>query len=280
MVLSRWGNILKRDGTKRSAGETWRLLDTDAAPAGLTAALDEAIARALSAETVPNTLHFYRRRPPAVTLGYSLEAEANVEIGYCRSKGIDVIRRLSGGGAIYTDDRQLVYSLTTKGLLPTSVEDSLRMVCSAVVKGLGHLGLAASFSPVNDVLVKGKKVSGSAQLRKWGVVLQHGTVLVDADIGTMFRALKVPKHKLERHDIDEPSYRITTIRAELGRLPEMAEVKSALIKGFEEEFGIRFVSSKPTDSELGAAKELAMSRYGSDEWNLGRISRQAEDNNP
>lgn len=271
---------MQGDGKEGSGSIPWRLLDTDASPVRMTAGLDEAIARARSRDLVPNTLHFYRRRPPAVTLGYSLEAEANVNLEYCRRSGIDVIRRLSGGGAIYTDDRQLMYSLTTKDILPSSVEDSLRMVCAGIVNGLCNLGVAATFAPVNDVLVNGRKVSGSAQLRKWGVVLQHGTVLVDADPDAMFRALRVPKHKLDKHGLDDPSFRVTTLRAEMGRLPDMAEVKAALVKGFEDEFGISFENAEPTENELETANELAKSRYGSDGWNLGRISGLPPDNNP
>jgi len=250
----------------------WRLVDSDAAPGPCTAALDEAIARSRSDGAVPDTLHFYRRRPPAVTLGYSLDASAEVDLDYCRRQGIDVVRRLSGGGAIYTDDRQLVYSLTTKDILPSQVEESLRIVCSAVVKGLQLLGAEASFAPLNDVLVCGKKVSGSAQLRKWGIVLQHGTVLVDMDPEAMFRALKVPKHKLEKHRLGGPGERVSTLRAELGRLPKMAEVKDALRKGFEDIFGAEFVPSEPSEAEKKMAGELVRTRYGNDDWNLKRTT--------
>lgn len=249
----------------------WRLLDTDAAPGPRTAALDEAIARARSADRVPDTLHFYRRRPPAVTLGYSLDATAAVDLGYCRMKGIDVVRRLSGGGAIYTDERQLVYSLTTKGVLPSSVEASLRLVCTALVKAISSLGTEAVFSPVNDVLVGGRKVSGSAQMRKWGVVLQHGTLLVDADPEQMFRALRVPDDKLKRQSLQDPRQRVTTLRAELGRLPPMDRVKDAVRNAFEEAFDASILPGTPTAFEMAMATDLLKGRYGNDDWNLRRV---------
>ena len=248
----------------------WRLLDTGPAPGPHTAALEEAIARKRAAGEVPDTLHFYRRRPPAGTLGYSLDAGAEVNIDYCRQNGIDIVRRLSGGGAIYTDDRQLVWSLTARGLLPSSVPRSLEMVCTAVAKGLSGLGAPAVFSPSNDILVNGRKVSGSAQLRKWGVVLTHGTVLVDADPDEMFRALKVPAPKLDKRSLDDARARITTLRAELGRLPSMDEVKGAVVAGLCDAFGAEAVPGAPTGEERSLAAELVSRRYGNDGWNLRR----------
>lgn len=248
----------------------WRLLDTGPSPGPYTAALDEAIARKRASGEVPDTLHFYRRRPPAVTLGYSIDAAREVDIEYCRQNGIDIVRRRSGGGAIYTDDRQLVWSLATSGLLPSSVPRSLEMVCTAVARGLSGLGAPAVFSPANDILVNGRKVSGSAQLRKWGVVLTHGTVLVDADADVMFRALMVPAGKLERRSLNDARARITSLRAELGRLPSMDEVKMAVVAGLCDAFGAEAAPGAPTGDERSLAAELVSLRYGNEGWNLRR----------
>ena len=253
----------------------WRLLDTGPASGPYTAALDEAIARSRASGEVPDTLHLYRRRPPAVTLGYSLDAQKEVDVEYCRRKGIDIVRRLSGGGAIYTDDSQLVWSFTTRDLLPSSVPESLELVCTALAKGLSGLGAPAVFSPVNDVLVNGRKVSGSAQLRKWGVVLTHGTVLVDTDEAEMFRALRVPAPKLEKRSLGDPCERVTTLRKELGRLPPMDEVQRAVVLGLCGSFGAEAVPGALTDKESALSQDLVTQRYGNDGWNLGREKRRS-----
>jgi len=253
----------------------WRLLDTGPASGPYTAALDEAIARSRASGEVPDTLHLYRRRPPAVTLGYSLDAQKEVDVEYCRRKGIDIVRRLSGGGAIYTDDSQLVWSFTTRDLLPSSVPESMELVCTAIAKGLSGLGAPAVFSPANDVLVNGRKVSGSAQLRKWGVVLTHGTVIVDADESEMFRALRVPAPKLEKHALGDPSERVTTLRKELGRLPPMDEVQRAVVLGLCRSFGAEAVPGALTEKEKALAQELVSNKYGNDGWNLGRGERRS-----
>lgn len=248
----------------------WRLIDTGPASGPRTAALDEAIARARGAGEVPDTLHFYRRDPPAVTIGYSLDAHEEVDIDFCRRRGIDIVRRLSGGGAIYTDERQLVYSLATRGVLPFNVGESLKAVCTAVARGISSLGVEAVFAPVNDVLVGGRKVSGSAQMRKWGIVLQHGTVLVDSDPKVMFCALRVPEAKRLRHAAADPSLRVTTLREQMGRLPSMEEVKAALAASFGETFNASIVLGRLTDKEERMAVQLVRERYGNDGWNLRR----------
>ena len=124
------------------------------------------------------------------------------------------------------------------------------------------------FGPPNDVLVNGRKVSGSAQMRKWGVVLQHGTVLVDADTERMFRALRVPQEKRLRHSASDPRLRVTTLKEQLGRLPGMEEVKSALKKAFEQAFGADILPGRLTAAEEETARRLVRERYGSDGWNL------------
>ena len=253
-----------------SPADRWRLLDTGAAPGPRTAALDEAIARARAAGEVPDTLHFYQRRPPAVTIGYSLDAGAEVDLDFCAREGIDVVRRLSGGGAIYTDDRQLVYSLTTRDVLPSAVEESLGVVCTALARAISSLGTEAVFSPVNDVLVHGRKVSGSAQMRKWGVVLQHGTVLVDSDPERMFCALRVPPEKRLKHSPGDPRLRVTTLKEQLGRLPDMEEVRSAVKTAFEQTFGASIIPGCLTAAEEEMAEALVRDRYGNDDWNLRR----------
>jgi lipoate-protein ligase A len=250
--------------------DAWRLLDTGPAPGPRTAALDEAIARARSADEVPNTLHFYQRRPPAVTVGYSLDAASEVDLDFCAREGIDVVRRLSGGGAIYTDDRQIVFSLTTRDVLPFGVEESLKVVCTAVAGAISSLGVEAVFAPVNDVVINGRKVSGSAQMRKWGVALQHGTVIVDADPDRMFWALRVPAEKRLKHSSRDPRLRVTTLKEQLGRLPAMEEVKSAMKSSFERTFDISLIPGRLTEKEEGTAQALVRDRYGNDEWNLRR----------
>jgi lipoate-protein ligase A len=130
---------------------------------------------------------------------------------------------------------------------------------------LGFLGLRAEFRPVNDVLVGGRKISGSAQTRRWGSVLQHGTILISPDVRLMFRVLRVSREKLSDKAISSVFERVTTIERELGRRPGFEEVRGAMIKGFESALGVRFEEGDLTREELELARELAP-KYSSEEW--------------
>ena len=230
-------------------------------------ALDEAILRLNSEGRSPNTLRFWRWQPSAVSIGYfqSLELEVNLE--EARREGIQVVRRITGGGAVFHDTNgELTYSLVCKEEdLPRDILESYRLICGGLVKGLGLLGLEAEFRPVNDVLVRGRKISGSAQTRRWGSVLQHGTILISPDVRLMFRVLRVSPEKLSDKAISSVFERVTTIERELGRKPGFEEVREAMIKGFEGVLGVGFEEGDLTGEELELARKLAL-KYSSEEW--------------
>jgi len=230
-------------------------------------ALDEAVLRLNSEGRSPNTLRFWRWQPSAVSIGYfqSLELEVNLE--EARREGIQVVRRITGGGAVFHDTNgELTYSLVCKEEdLPRDILESYRLICGGLVKGLGLLGLEAEFRPVNDVLVRGRKISGSAQTRRWGSVLQHGTILISPDVRLMFRVLRVSPEKLSDKAISSVFERVTTIERELGRKPGFEEVRGAMIKGFEGVLGVGFEEGDLTGEELELARELAL-KYSSEEW--------------
>ena len=217
-------------------------------------------------DLVPNTLHLYRRSRPAVSLGYFQKVESDVDLDFCKDRDISIVRRVSGGSAIYTDDRQLVYAAVLKGDLG-SVPDSYERICGAVILGLGFAGIKATFKPVNDILVGGKKVSGSAQLRRQGAVLQHGTILVDADFDRMFRALKVPEEKYRSRGLTHPVQKMTTLKKE-GFSQGLTALRDAVAKGFAESFGVDIRESDLTAFEKGLVKKLVREKYGTDKWNF------------
>ncbi len=139
-------------------------------------------------EREENTLTFYSRDRPTVSLGYFGNAEESIDLDLCREKDIGIVRRPSGGSAVFTDPGQIIYSVTLEaGMVPTNPKDSYPLICGGVVTALRSLGMAAEHKPLNDVVVHGRKISGSAQTRKAGFVLQHGTVIVDSDLDLMMR---------------------------------------------------------------------------------------------
>jgi lipoate-protein ligase A len=212
-----------------------RVVETDLAQPAYTVACDEALLVARAEGSIPDTLHIYRRSRPTISLGYFQSLEDCIDVELAGELGIEVIRRVSGGSAIYTDPGQLIYCLAISAdEIPESPRESYPLLCRGVVEALAILGLQAEYRPLNDVEVGGRKISGSAQTRKRGVVLQHGTLLVDTDIDLMVRLLKAQRDKRWRARSE-----ITTLKEELGTVPKMKEVRSAMIEGFSISLGRR-----------------------------------------
>ncbi len=248
-----------------------RLVDTDIERPELTAAIDEAILESRLAGGCDDTVHLYRRRPPSVSIGYFQAASEVADLEACSQDGVPVVRRISGGGAIYTDHRQLVYALAFTPVPPLSARRGFELVCGALVRALQRLGVDdVAMAGVNDVLVGGAKVSGSAQAIRRGVHLVHGTVLVDADLEAMFTYLRPLPPKLRAQGLATPSMRVTTLGDVLGEPPPIAAVKAVVSEELSAAVGGVPVPGQLTQAEEGRALELESSRYTRAEWNLKR----------
>lgn len=247
----------------------WRLIDMRVEDAPTQMAIDEAIAMARLKYNTQNTVRLYRWYPSAVSVGYFQSLEKEVNLDACKQYGVDVIRRITGGGAVYHDyNGEITYSLVapeTDEKMPRDILESYQVICGAIVNGLKNIGVESEFKPVNDIVAGGKKISGNAQTRRHGVVLQHGTVLFDSDVERMFQVLRVSDAKISDKLIQTVQERVTNIRRYLGTDIGFNDVRSALIKGFEDTFDVILVSSNliPEEEEL---VEVLKKKYSSHEW--------------
>jgi lipoate-protein ligase A len=160
-------------------------------------ALDEA-ALMYSGATGVGIARLYWFSPSAVSIGYFQRLTEAVDLEEARRLGLDVVRRLSGGGSVYHDsEAELVYSITVplEWLEGVDVPGSFRLLSSWVYRGLEAVGAKPEYSGLNDILVEGRKVSGNAQARRYNAVLQHGTILLEARLDVMTRVLRVPRGK-------------------------------------------------------------------------------------
>ncbi|MEM2991477.1 MAG: biotin/lipoate A/B protein ligase family protein [Halobacteria archaeon] len=248
----------------------WRLIGLSLNDAYMNMAIDEAILKLRSLKKSPNTLRFYRWNPSAVSIGYFQSVEDEVDLEACKRMGIDVIRRITGGGAVYHDfEGEITYSLIVdeeNPKIPFDIIKSYEIICKGIVIGLKALGLNPEFKPINDIVIGGKKISGNAQTRKSGVILQHGTILMDSDVQTMFKVLKVSDEKIRDKLIKAVDERVTTIKKELKRKPSFEEVEKALRDGFEDALQVKLFEDGLTPEELELAKMLKESKYSSKEW--------------
>jgi lipoate-protein ligase A len=248
----------------------WRVIGLSINDAYMNMAIDEAILRLRSIKKSPNTLRFYRWYPSAVSIGYFQSIEDEVDIEACKRMGVDIVRRITGGGAVYHDfEGEITYSLIVdegNPKIPFDIIKSYGVICKGIIIGLKALGLNPEFKPINDIVINNKKISGNAQTRKSGVVLQHGTILLDSNLQTMFKVLKVSDEKIRDKMIKAAEERVTTIRKELNRKPSFEEVEKALRYGFEKALQVKFFEDNLTLEELELAKELRESKYSTKEW--------------
>ncbi|MDR2519413.1 MAG: lipoate--protein ligase family protein [Spirochaetaceae bacterium] len=225
-----------------------RLLKTGLHNGFYNMALDQALLEAVAGGFSPPVLRFYGWKPAAVSLGYFQRIEDEVDVQACQRRQVDIVRRLSGGGAVF-HHAELTYSIILGAAHPlagTGIQDSYRMLCAGIVRGLGLLGVDAVFAPINDILAGGRKVSGNAQTRRMGGVLQHGTVLLDSDLDLMFELLKVPDVKISRdHRIRDVKERVTSLKALLGREVSFEEAEAAMARGFCESLSLDMLEDEP-----------------------------------
>lgn len=249
-----------------------RLLTTGEGSAAFNMGLDEAILESVAAHEAPPTLRLYAWKPAAISIGYFQGLHEEVDVAACASHGVDVVRRITGGGAVF-HQAELTYSVVIPEghpLFVRSILASYERICAGVIAGLGFLGIDSAFAPINDIVSLGKKVSGNAQTRKRGCILQHGTVLLDVDVELMFELLKVPAEKAKGKLIEDVKQRVTSLRALRGSEVPFAEAAEAMAKGFAEAMSLDLGAVQPSEVELKRAAEIASEKFSVEAWTAKR----------
>lgn len=230
-------------------------------------AIDEAVMYARGMGASPDTVRLYVFSPSAVTIGYFQSLSSTVDMGQATELGVPVVRRISGGGAVYHDEfGEVTYSVVLpEDKVPRDFEESFRYLTEAVVRAARKLGLPARYVPLNDVVVDGRKISGQAQARKRGVVLQHGTFMYATDIDRLASLLTPPAAKLAGRGVSSIKERVITASQYLGRQVSREEVIKAFTEAFEEVLDAEAVPGKLMPLELDLARSLRW-KYSSTEW--------------
>lgn len=269
----------------------WRFINTGINSGAMNMAIDEAIMTYHSKGMVLPTLRFYGWNPAAVTLGYFQRAEKEVDKEKCKELGIDIVRRLTGGRAVLHDE-ELTYSVIINeddSLMPNTVTESYKVISRALLKGFSNLGLDAEMAKAiksgkgaatssacfdapsaYELVIEGKKIVGSAQVRKNGVILQHGSILNDLDVDKLFHTIKIDNLKLKERIKSSFLNKATSIKHVTGEKFSLEELCSAFYDGFKKELDIEIEEGQLTPEEIQLAEELAKTKYSSDEWNFKR----------
>src|SRR5437867_573765 len=257
----------------------WRLLVTEATDGATNMAVDEALWRGRQSGTSPPTLRFFAWAPPTVSLGYGQPLGRDVDVDACRALGVGLVRRPTGGSAIYHDgpERELTYSVTAVaadlGIGPDLLE-TYQWIGRALLRGLRALGAPAELVPerppdgpapafcfartgVFEIEAGGRKLVGSAQRRQGDSFLQHGAVLLGVD---------APRLRALFPTTRDPLSTLTTLEAALGRRPSFDEVARALTDAFETEHGLTLMPGGLTADETRRVQTLVGERYGRDSF--------------
>lgn len=237
-----------------------RTVETGFNSAALNMAIDEALIESVGEVPILRT---YGWRPAAVSIGYFQSMNEEVDVPKCREIGVDIVRRLTGGGAVLHEN-ELTYSFISRRY-PQNIVESYKWICDAIVISINRLGFDASFVPLNDIVIAGKKVSGNAQTRRKGVLLQHGTILLDVNVNKMFSVLKVPSEKLRDKIIKDVKERVTSLAG-----TTYDDMATSLKASFAVKSEAKLIADTLSTEEISHARWLAERKYSNNEWNLRR----------
>lgn len=213
-------------------------------------------------------LLFYINKP-SIIIGRNQNTIEEINTDYVEEKGIKVVRRLSGGGAVYHDEQNLNFSFITKddGESFQNFEKFLK----PIIKVLNEMGVPAEAQGRNDMAVEGRKISGNAMFSTKGRMFSHGTLMLDAELEELTKALKVKKEKIESKGIKSIRSRVANISEYLDEKISMDEFKERILKSI---FNVDDVNDVPqyvlTEEDWKKIHEISENRYQKWEWNYGK----------
>jgi lipoate---protein ligase len=245
---------------------TWRLVDTGTRRAAENFALNRAILEARNRGVVSSTLRFLQFGPSAL-LGYHQSVEQELDVDFCRSNGVEIQRRVTGGGAIYMDESVLGWELyVAKTELGTSdMAEVSRRICEVAARAVSAFGVKAVYRPLTDIEVDGRKIAGTGGAFDGNALLYQGTLLLDFDIERMLRCLRLPAAMLSPEAIAGARARVVNLRELLGVVPPLDKIKHRIAVEFASGLGVEFEPGELSPQEVRLFRE-ALKEIDTPEW--------------
>lgn len=203
----------------------------------------------------------------AVVVGRNQNSWDEVNLEFIKEHNVAVVRRLTGGGAVYHDQGNLNFTFIFKN--QKSGKYDFASFMAPVVEALKKLGLPAAIDGRNDITINGKKVSGNSQYRQKDRVIHHGTLLFDVDLDNLENSLKVSHDKLAKRGVSSVRSRVINIRELLSFSMEMVEFKGLIKEALMTAFGADQGDYHLTPADLRRVEELKRGKYETWEWNFG-----------
>lgn len=231
-------------------------------------AIEEYLLKTMDVEKEPVLLFYINQ--PSIIIGKNQNTIEEINTDYVEDNGIIVVRRLSGGGAVYHDLGNLNFSFITKDDGDSFM--NYKKFTQPVVDALVKLGVNAELSGRNDILAEGRKVSGNAQFATRGRMYTHGTLMFNTEIDAVVAALKVKKDKIESKGIKSVRSRVANISEFLKDEMTVEQFRMEILKSvFGGEENIRYYEL--TDEDWANIHKLSEERYQTWEWNYGKSPR-------
>ncbi len=227
-------------------------------------ALEEYLIRDLPAGD--DCFMFWQNRP-AIIVGRNQYTRDEINADFVNEHGVAVVRRMTGGGAVYHDLGNLNFSFIVNGREGAFLD--FASFARPVVEALGRLGVRAEFGGRNDITISGLKISGNAQYLCKGRLLHHGTLLFDSDLDNLTQALNVSPDKIAGKGVPSVRSRVTNIREYLPAGVGLEEFRQALTDSVFAETGAPAAEYRLTEADRSFVDKLQGGKYEAWEWNYG-----------
>lgn len=203
---------------------------------------------------------------PAIIVGKHQNTIEEINREYVERHGIHVVRRISGGGAVYHDLNNLNYTIISNE--DKGADFDFKTFSKPVIDTLADLGVKAEFAGRNDLVIEGKKICGNAQAYIQGRVMHHGCLLFDTDLSVLSKALEAPKDKIESKGVKSVRSAVDNILPHLPVKISVHEFADKLLEHMKSKFP-EMKEYRFSDEELAEIEQLRASKFGSWEWNYG-----------
>lgn len=246
----------------------FRVIDTGVRGCREQIAFDQALIDTHKAGEIGDTVRFLQFSP-SVLVGRHQAISHELNLDACHAAGVEVGRRITGGGALYLDPGQfgweLIFHKSTLGI--TNLGDLAREICEAAAAGLSRLGVDVRYRPRNDLEVEGRKIGGTGGFFDGDTIFYQGTTLVEMDGAKMASLLNIPAAKLKKRGQTSGAQRVVTL-TELfdGTPPSVREVQEAMLEGFAERLGIAPTWDEISPREEEVTKTLYAEEIGTDDF--------------
>jgi lipoyl(octanoyl) transferase len=275
--------------------ENWYYIDSGNGDPALNMAMDEALLTWHSEGKIPPVIRFYGWDPATLSIGYFQKVEKEINLDAVKKYNLGFVRRPTGGRGVL-HDHELTYSVIVSEnheAMPQSVTEAYRVISEGIKEGFQALGLQAYFAVPKteeereglknprsavcfdapswyELVVEGRKVAGSAQTRQKGVILQHGSILLDLDEDKLFDLFKYSSERLKERMQAAFKKKAVAVNQLLDSPVSIDQAKAAFKKGFERGLDVNLVPYHLTEDQWNEVEQIAENRYRNDKWTYRR----------